>query len=149
MSTKTESAPIVLGGRSDNYLAKAILLDEAVMPLYVRLTIWLIGLAVVAFIAWAAFAKLDIVATAPGQVVPTGAVQIVQHIDGGRIATIAVAEGDLVKKGQTLVTLNSAEAEADLQTTRARFWALTARVERLKAFAANRAPNFARLFSTP
>ena len=84
---------IVLGSRSHRHLAHSVLLDEAVAPRHIRLTIAMMSAALVTFLAWAAVSQLDEVATAAGQITPSGAVQVVQHIDGGVIAKIEVTEG--------------------------------------------------------
>ena len=75
MSTLPDLPPndqpkLTLGGRTDNYVAKAILLEEAAPPVYMRTTVKLVTYALVIFLIWALFATLDIVAVAPGQVMP-------------------------------------------------------------------------------
>lgn len=117
---------IVLGQRTDNYLAKAILLEEAVSPRFLRMTIAFAATLLTAFIVWASYSRLDVVAVAQGQIVPTGYVQVVQHLDGGRIATIHVDEGQQVRKGEVLISLNPTDARSDLE-------GLTARATKLKA----------------
>lgn len=129
--------------RRDNYLAKDILLKEAGNPAYVRQTIRLACLGVVLFLIWSIFAKVDVITRAPGQIKPLASVQEIQHLDGGRIASIQAKEGQLVKQGAVLLTLDDQEARADLDTTRARYWALYARNQRLRAFVTGQAPNFA------
>ena len=63
---------------------------------------------------WAAFAKLE------GAVVTAGSVKVdqnlkeVQHRDGGIIKTLAVRQGDLVKEGQILATLDDVQIKAEL-----------------------------------
>ena len=111
---------IVIGGRADNYVAKAILLEEAVPPTYLRATIWLAALSLVAFVVWAYFATLDVVAIAPGQILPVQAVKILQHVDGGRLAAINVVDGQVVKQGEVLIRLNDTEASAEYQTLSAK-----------------------------
>jgi len=127
------SGRIVLGSRSHRHLAHSVLLDEAVAPRHVRLTIVMICGALAAFFAWATVSRLDEVATAPGQIVPSGAVQVVQHQEGGTVARIAVAEGERVSKGQLLLEVDRVETEAELKVAEARYWSLAARVARLKA----------------
>lgn len=129
--------------RQDNYLARDILLKEAESPTYLRNTVRTVVAFLVVFVIWALFAKVDIITNAAGQILPGASVQIVQHLDGGRIASINVQEGQAVKRGQVLVALNDEEVSADLETSRARYWALYARVERLHAFVEGRAPRFA------
>lgn len=129
---------IVLGSRSHRHLAHSVLLEEAVAPRHIRLTIGMLVASVATFLVWAAFAQLDEVATAPGQIVPSGTVQVVQHVDGGAISKIAVSEGERVKKDQLLVALDAVEIEAELKVAEARYWALAARVARLRAQAEGR-----------
>jgi HlyD family type I secretion membrane fusion protein len=69
---------------------------------------------VVGFGGWAAFAKLE------GAVVTAGTVKVdqnlkeVQHRDGGIVKTLAVRQGDLVKDGQVLATLDDVQIKAEL-----------------------------------
>lgn len=65
-------------------------------------------LLLAAFIAWAAVAELDEVAVAAGEVTPLGRIKIVQHLEGGLIVDIHVAEGDSVRTGDTLMLLDLA-----------------------------------------
>ncbi|MFZ4379588.1 MAG: HlyD family efflux transporter periplasmic adaptor subunit [Polynucleobacter sp.] len=133
---------LVLGNRNDNYVAKAILLEEAAPPVYWQTTVKLIAYSLGAFFIWALFATLDVVATAPGQVMPIQSVKIIQHVDGGRIATIDVVDGQEVKEGQVLMRLNDTEASAEYQTLSAKYWGLFTRVERLRALLGDRKADF-------
>jgi membrane fusion protein, adhesin transport system len=137
-----KSKRLVLGGRTDNYIAKAILLEEASPPVYWQTTVKLIAYSLAIFFIWALFANLDVVATAPGQVMPIQSVKIIQHVDGGRIATIDVVDGQEVKEGQVLMRLNDTEAGAEYQTLSAKYWALFSRVERLRALLGDRKADF-------
>lgn len=134
--------PLVLGSRNDNYIAKAILLEEAAPPVYWQTTVKLIAYSLGAFFIWALFANLDVVATAPGQVMPIQSVKIIQHVDGGRIASIDVVDGQEVKEGQVLMRLNDTEAGAEYQTLSAKYWGLFTRVERLRALLGDRKADF-------
>ena len=93
---------LMLGSRTDNYVAKAILLEEAAPPSYLKTTVKLAAGSIIVFVAWAYFATLDVIAMAPGQIMPVQAVKVIQHVDGGRIATIDVIDGQVVKKDQVL-----------------------------------------------
>ncbi|BDT79214.1 HlyD family efflux transporter periplasmic adaptor subunit [Polynucleobacter yangtzensis] len=137
-----KSSRLVLGSRTDNYIAKAILLEEASPPIYWQTTVKLIAYSLAIFFIWALFANLDVVATAPGQVMPIQSIKIIQHVDGGRIASIDVVDGQEVKEGQVLMRLNDTEASAEYQTLSAKYWALFARVERLRALLGDRKADF-------
>ena len=141
-STNSE---LVLGSRADNYLAKAILLEEAVPPTYLRTTIKLVAYTVGLFLIWALFSRLDVVALATGQVMPIGAVKVIQHVDGGRISAINVVDGQAVKEGEVLMRLNDTEPNAEYETLKAKYWGLYARVERLRALIDNRPADFSKV----
>ncbi|MFO7746458.1 MAG: HlyD family efflux transporter periplasmic adaptor subunit [Orrella sp.] len=137
--------PLVLGSRKDNYVAKAILLEEAAPPAYLRNTVRLALLSIAVFLVWSYFATLDVVALATGQIMPAQSVQIIQHVDGGRIATINVSDGEFVKRGQTLLTFNETEAKAEYETLDARYWGLYANIERLRALISDRPADFSKI----
>ena len=71
-----------------------------------------IALFVVLF-AWACLAKLDVVATAEGKLVPKTYLKIVQPAEGGILKEILVNEGDKVQAGQVLMRMDAAIGEAD------------------------------------
>ncbi len=79
---------------------------------------WLVMGLMGSFVAWAAFAQLDEVSMANGEVIPSAKVKVIQHLEGGIIQRLDVGEGALVKSGQVLVQLNLGSAGAsreDLQ----------------------------------
>ena len=69
------------------------------------LTIWLIGLTVAVFVTWASVAWVDEIVRAPGEVVSSSRPQIIQNLEGGILAELNVAEGDVVEPGQRLARL--------------------------------------------
>ena len=71
-----------------------------------RRTALLVTLTIAALIAWANFAELEEVAVASGEVVPQGQVKVIQHLEGGIISQIFVAEGDRVEAGDLLLQLD-------------------------------------------
>lgn len=79
--------------------------DEPASPAG-RLVAWTLCLIILIAIVWSCIAKIDIIATATGQIVPVGNTKIVQsHIDA-TIRTIKIKEGDFVKKGDLLIELD-------------------------------------------
>lgn len=64
---------------------------------------WLVMLLLAAGLTWAGFAELDEVAVADGEVVPGDRVKVIQHLEGGVIESILVAEGQSVSAGDPLV----------------------------------------------
>ncbi|MFM7427337.1 MAG: HlyD family type I secretion periplasmic adaptor subunit [Elainella sp.] len=84
-------------------------------PLYTRLLAGSLSMLVFGAIGWAHFSKVDEVATAQGELVPSAQVRPVRALEGGIIREIRVQEGDQVKQGDVLLvqdpTLNQAEVE--------------------------------------
>ncbi len=68
-------------------------------------TIWTIVLIAVLFVAWASVAWVDEIVRAQGEVVSSSRPQIIQNLEGGILAELDVAEGDIVVPGQTLARL--------------------------------------------
>jgi adhesin transport system membrane fusion protein len=94
---------------------------------------WLAAGLIVAAIAWAAAARVEEVAVAPGEVVPQGKVKVIQHLEGGIVEAIFVAEGDRVAAGTPLLRLNLATAGVNRAELQARLDRETMRRARLKA----------------
>jgi HlyD family secretion protein len=81
-----------------------------------RLVLWMVTVLFLILLIWAAFGKLDIVATAEGKLVPQTLVKIVQPAEAGVIKQLLVQEGDVVKEGQVLARLDPTLATADTAT---------------------------------
>ncbi|MFT4149905.1 MAG: HlyD family efflux transporter periplasmic adaptor subunit [Paracoccaceae bacterium] len=97
------------------------------------LTIWLIGLAFAAFIGWAAVAWVNETVRGSGQVVPSSRPQIIQNLEGGILAELDVAEGDVVEQGQTLARLYATQYQAQADELMDQIAALEIRRLRLEA----------------
>jgi epimerase transport system membrane fusion protein len=85
------------------------------------------------FGVWSFFAPMDSSALAPGVVVVKSFKKTVQHLDGGIVAKILVKDGDLVKEGDTLITLDDAQIKAQLGIAFGQYFAFAAQVARLEA----------------
>ena len=75
--------------------------------------IWLIAASVLIFLLWAKFAWIDEIVRADGEVVSSAPPQIIQNLEGGILAELLVAEGDVVETGQVLARLR----DTQFQTT--------------------------------
>lgn len=93
----------------------------------------LIVLMCLSFVYWAHYGQLDIVSVADGQVIPSGKVKHIQHLEGGIIHKINVIEGDIVKKGQPILELEQLHSGASLEEIQIRLDALTIDKERLNS----------------
>jgi len=99
------------------------------VQLFFLLLIAMVG----AFAGWAYYGKLDVVSTAVGEVIPSTQVKKVQHLEGGIVLEIMVKEGEAVKKGQPLVSLEPTQSGADVDELSARISSLEADIARLTA----------------
>ena len=87
----------------------------------------------VVFLGWAAFARLDAAAYAPGRLTVEGQRQSVQHRDGGVIGAIFVKEGQHVRQGQPLMELAAADVRAQARMYSAQYIGFQAQRARLMA----------------
>lgn len=78
-----------------------------------RALLWLIVAFFVIALAWSLIGHIDIVATAPGRIVPTARVKVVQPLEAGVVRAVHVRDGDRVSAGQVLVELDPTESRAD------------------------------------
>lgn len=96
-------------------------------------TIWMIVLAAVVFVVWAAFAWVDEIVRATGEVVSSSRPQIIQNLEGGILAELNVAEGDVVEPGQTLARLYGTQYQSAVDELADEIAALEIRRFRLEA----------------
>ena len=64
---------------------------------------------------------------------PSSSRKTIQHLEGGIIREILVADGDVVRAGQTLISLEDTKARAEAQSLQGQLWEATAREARLQA----------------
>ena len=95
--------------------------------------IWLIAGVVATFVIWAAFAWVDEIVRAPGEVVSSSRPQIIQNLEGGILAALNVAEGDIVLPGQTLARLYGTQYQSAVDELRDQIGSLEIRHARLEA----------------
>lgn len=67
-----------------------------------------------AALVWSVFGRVDIVATAPGRIVPSSRTKVIQPLETGVVRAINVRDGQAVKAGEVLVELDPTMAEAEL-----------------------------------
>lgn len=85
------------------------------------------------FGSWAALAPLSSGAIASGVVSPDSSRRVIQHLEGGRIQTINVREGQVVAKGDLLMILDKTSAQAQYTALRAQWLRLQAISARIRA----------------
>src|ERR1700758_4524996 len=62
---------------------------------------------------WACFGTVDIVATAPGKIIPSGRTKLIQPFETGVVRAINVRNGQSVKAGDVLIELDPTMTEAE------------------------------------
>ncbi len=76
--------------------------------------IWVIIIFFISALVWAIWGKVDIVAVASGKIVPDGHVKIIQPLEIGTVSAIYVHEGQLVKKDEILIALDTSAIDAKI-----------------------------------
>ena len=95
--------------------------------------ITLCALMLAAFLAWAAWFEVTEVSTGTGKVIPSSREQVIQSFEGGIVAQMSVAEGDLVERGQVLAPLDPTKTASSVGESEAKYRAAKASQARLQA----------------
>lgn len=127
------------------YLSQSALIEETAAPYMVRTTLFFISVVIIGLITWAGFTDVEEIAVTQGEVIPSKHVQSIQHLEGGIIAKINVAEGELVDEGQTIFILDGTAVKQDLSAIKAKKHSLKYQALRLRSFINNTRPNFKEL----
>ena len=98
-----------------------------------RAVLFVFMAALIAAVIWASVGKIDQVTRAQGQIIAVERTQIIQSPDGGVLTKLHVKEGDHVKAGQLLATLQKERAQAAVSDSRAKVAALRITLARLQA----------------
>lgn len=101
--------------RDVEFLPAALEIIETPASPTLRWTALSIAALFILAIVWACFGRLDIVAVAPGKIIPSGRVKVVQPFETGVVRAILVKDGQTVKEGEPLLqldpTINTADGE--------------------------------------
>jgi len=90
-------------------------------------------------VLWASLGTVDIVATAPGKIVPSGRTKVIQPFETGVVRAIHVQDGQSVKAGDSLIELDSTMSAAELGHLKSDLIAAQLDVARLRAALAGHA----------
>ncbi len=115
-------------------LGLTAVLEEATTPYLIRTSTVIVSVAFLAFLVWTGFAKIKEVARTVGEIVPSGHIQVIQHLEGGIVDEILVDEDELVNKGQILLRIRGEAIKADLGRLHTKKNLLDQRHQRLSAF---------------
>ena len=79
-----------------------------------RSVLWLLFIFILIVVIWVVVGQVDEVAIAPGKIIPTGNVKIIQAEDKGVVKGIFVKDGQKVSKGELLIELDTTITAADV-----------------------------------
>ncbi|QBE64013.1 HlyD family type I secretion periplasmic adaptor subunit [Pseudoduganella lutea] len=122
------------------FLPDADAIERMPLPRYIRLTLHLLVLALLLFILWASFSKMETVVTAHGRLVNPTANIVVQPLETSIIQRVHVRAGQVVKQGDVLAELDPTFTQADEQQLRNRLSSLDTQVASLQAELAGTRP---------
>ena len=100
--------------------------------------VYLMLIALVVAVAWAALAQVDMITRTDSRVVPVGREQVIASLEGGILRELKVREGEAVSAGQALALLDPTRVEAQQNEGRLKRLALLATVARLQAEASGK-----------
>lgn len=124
------------------FLAQAIQLEEQGVSSVIKTAIYFSLFLFVAIVIWAALTTVNEVTVAKGEVVPTGYIHDVQHLEGGIVSEIVVRNGDQVKPGDLLIRFAMPVSQADYEQLQVRKASLSLKLERIRAVEEHRKPDF-------
>lgn len=107
--THTADSPIDL----NEFSSDAIALQTQPPAVRARLVLWTLAVFTVLAVIYAFVARMDIVVTGQGRVVPSGRTAVVQTAVPGRLHAVYVSDGQGVKVGERLIAFAPASALTD------------------------------------
>lgn len=137
------------GRRAENprararFLTQAIQLEESDAPGVVGAGVFLTALLICGVIGWSAVTALSEVARSPGEVVPAGLINKVQHLKGGIVEDIHVRNRARVERGDRLISLAASATQSELNHLESRRAANVLQLARISALLDGRQPVFA------
>ena len=89
--------------------------DKPLNPLG-RIILYLVLAIMIFATAWLILAKVDVVVSAQGKVIPSGEIKILKPLESGVVSKIFVKESDGVKKGDILIQIDPTVTDASLSS---------------------------------
>jgi hemolysin D len=98
-----------------------------------RSLLWSLFAFLTISLLWLFLAKIDVVVSARGKVIPVGEIKTLQPVETGVIGSILVKEGQSVKKGEVLMEIDPSVTQSDLESKQKNLSLLELEIERLDA----------------
>jgi hemolysin D len=100
-------------GKAVDFLPAVLQIQDSPPSPIGRAILWTIIVAFTSGILWASLSRIDIVAVAPGKIIPSGHTKTVQPLEAGVITAIHVQDGQVVRQGEILIELDPTQNRAD------------------------------------
>ncbi|CAI4031423.1 putative Leukotoxin secretion protein D [Nitrospira tepida] len=123
-------------GRAVEFLPAVLEIEQTPPSPIGRAIIWTILGVFTAAVAWAWFGWLDIVAVAPGKIIPSGYSKLLQPYETGVVSAIHVQDGQAVREGEVLIELDPTQNRADREQALNEYRAAKTEAARLRALIA-------------
>jgi HlyD family secretion protein len=115
------------------FLPDADEIERSPLPRSARITLYVLLAALISFLVWACFSKLDRVVVTHGRLVTPLSNILVQPLETSLVQSIDVRVGQIVKKGEHLATLDPTFAQADESQLRKQLSSLETQSKSLEA----------------
>jgi hemolysin D len=138
---QTQPLVLVPRGKAVEFLPSVLEIQDAPPSPIGRAILWTIMLVFVAAVSWSWLSWIDIVAVAPGKIIPSGHSKIIQPFETGVIAAIHAQDGQLVRRGDVLIELDATQNRADRDRAMNEYRAALVDAARLRALVAGQ-PTF-------
>jgi len=102
-------------------------------PVKLSIILYIIAALSFAFIGWANYAEVDELTRGMGRVIPSRQLQVIQNLEGGIVEEIFVKEGQHVKKGEVLLSIDDTGFGSSFEESKNRELELKAKMLRLRA----------------
>jgi len=133
---RTKPLALVPCGKAVEFLPAVLEIQDAPPSPIGRAILWTIMLAFGAAVAWSGLSRIDIVAVAPGKIIPSGHSKTVQPFEASVVAAIHVQDGQAVRRGDVLIELDATQNRADRDRSINEYRAALVDAARLRALVA-------------
>jgi len=127
---------VVSGGSTVEFLPAVLEIQHAPPSPIGRAILWTIMLVFATAVTWSSFGLVDIVAIAPGKIIPSGHSKTIQPFETGVISAIHVQDGQAVRQGEVLIELDATQNDADRDRALNEYRAALVEAARLRALIA-------------
>lgn len=120
-------------GDTTEFLPAVLEIEHAPPSPIGRAILWTILMVFTTACIWSSLSVIDIVAVAPGRIIPSGHSKTIQPFENGVITAIHVQDGQTVHQGEILIELDETQNSADRDRATNEYRATLVEAARLRA----------------